>query len=333
MTHSALHFDPPLWLSNAHVQSILPSLRLRRPLLAGRTRELVACADTRIVDCGDGVRLLGHYSGQHAAGRPPSRDMAILLHGWEGSADSLYVLSLGSHLFNLGFDVFRLNFRDHGDSHHLNEDIFHSCRLDEVIGAVRSIQEQFPTHRLNLAGFSLGGNFALRVAARAPAAGIELQRAAAVCPVLKPHSTMDVLDKGWFVYQQYFIAKWKRSLRLKQQYFPRRYDFKRILALNDLRTMTDLLVRNYSDFRDLDAYLDGYAITGDVLASLSVPSHLLIALDDPIIPAVDLDALAPSHHLQVIKLRHGGHCGFMDHFSRESWADRQVAQLLMQSRQ
>lgn len=95
-------FAPPGWLVNAHLQSIVPSLRLRRPLVARRARRLLACAETQIVDCGDGVRLLGHYSSQVAAGRPPARDLAILLHGWEGSADSLYVLSLGSYLFELG---------------------------------------------------------------------------------------------------------------------------------------------------------------------------------------------------------------------------------------
>src|SRR5262245_48231979 len=183
-TYRSPAFQPPAWLTNAHLQSILPSLRLRRPLLARRARDMLACADTQIVDCGDGVRLLGHYSSQTAAGRPPARDLAILLHGWEGSSDSLYVLSLGSHLFSLGCDVFRLNFRDHGPSHHLNEDIFHSCRLDEVLGAVRRIQQNLPERRLTLAGFSLGGNFALRVAAKAPARGIALERSIAICPVL-----------------------------------------------------------------------------------------------------------------------------------------------------
>ena len=110
--------------------------------------------------------MLGHYSSQVAAGRPQARDLVILLHGWEGSADSMYVLSLGSYLFELGCDVYRLNFRDHGPSHHLNEEIFHSCRLDEVVGAVRAIQRALRSTRRST-GFSLGGNFALRVAARA----------------------------------------------------------------------------------------------------------------------------------------------------------------------
>ena len=285
-------FAPRAGFSNAHVQSILPSLRIRRPWLARRARQLLAASEDQIIDCGDGVRLLGHYSSQRACGRPAAADVAVLLHGWEGSADSMYVLSLGSHLFERGCDVFRLNLRDHGPSHHLNEDIFHSCRLDEVVGAVRAIQQRRPGQRMSIAGFSLGGNFALRVAARAPAAGIDLQRAFAVCPVLRPHSTMDVLETGSFVYRHYFISKWKQSLRLKQSLFPQRFDFTAILAQRSLKSMTQILVERYSEFENLDAYLNGYAITGSALARLEVHSHIFVALDDPIIPAGDLQLLA-----------------------------------------
>jgi predicted alpha/beta-fold hydrolase len=321
-------FAPPAWLVNAHLQSIVPSLRLRRPLLMRRARQLMACADTQVVDCGDGVRLLGHYSSQVAAGRAPARDLAILLHGWEGSADSLYVLSLGSYLFDLGCDIYRLNFRDHGPSHHLNEEIFHSCRLDEVVGAVGAIQRAIPHRRLTLAGFSLGGNFALRVAARAPAAGIELERAIGICPVLRPHTTMDVLEQGPFFYHQYFISKWKQSLRLKQRIFPQRYDFGPILAQRSIKEMTRIMVEQYSGFPTLDAYLSGYAIIGDRLAQLAVPSHILLSLDDPIIPARDLRDVARSSQLEIEAIPHGGHCGFMESFARESWADRQVAKYM-----
>ena len=67
----------------------------------------------------------------------------VLLHGWEGSADSLYVLSLAQLLFEQRFEVVRLNLRDHGDTHHLNRELFHSCRLPEVVGAVRALQQRF----------------------------------------------------------------------------------------------------------------------------------------------------------------------------------------------
>jgi uncharacterized protein len=328
-TLSAIDFAPTGWLANAHFQSIVPSLSLRRPLISKRAQQLLAVADTQIVDCGDGVRLLGHYSSQAAAGKPAAKDLVILLHGWEGSADSVYVLSLGSHLFSRGCDIFRLNFRDHGPTHHLNEEIFHSCRLNEVVGAVRSIQRAYPDKRISIAGFSLGGNFALRVAAKAPKAGIELARAAAVCPVLRPHSTMEVLEQGWWVYHQYFINKWKRSLRLKQKHFPKRHDFREALAQTTIRDMTRVLVQSFGEFSDIDAYLNGYAITGNALAQLEVSSHILISLDDPIIPAHDLQNLASSPNLHVTTIPHGGHCGFMDSFNRESWADRQIGKIML----
>jgi uncharacterized protein len=320
-------FAPPGWLANPHVQSILPTLRVRRPLLLRRAHAVLACAEEHILDCGDGVRLLGHYSG-HAESSQNKRQLAILLHGWEGSADSMYVLSLSSHLFARGCDVFRLNFRDHGPSHHLNQDIFHSCRIGEVVGAVCRIQQLFPEHELTLAGFSLGGNFALRVAARAAAAGIRLQQAVGICPLLRPHSTMHVLESGAYVYRKYFIRKWKHSLRLKQQLFPELYDFRTILAQRSIKAMTEILVQRFREFPDLDAYLHAYAITGDALANLQVPSHILFALDDPIIPARDLNDVAHSKYLQITALPRGGHCGFMESFNAPSWADRQVAHLM-----
>jgi uncharacterized protein len=324
---SAITFAPPSWLSNAHVQSILPTLRVRRPLLLRRAQALLDCAQEHILDCGDGVRLLGHHSA-HTQPQSTGRKLAVLLHGWEGSSDSMYVLSLASHLFERGCDIFRLNLRDHGASHHLNPDLFHSCRLPEVVGAVRRIQQMFPQQPLTLAGFSLGGNFALRVAARAPEAGIELEQAVGICPLLRPHTTMNVLETGAYIYRKYFINKWKSSLRIKQQLFPDLYDFRSILALDSIKSMTELLVKSFSEFGDLDTYLHAYAITGTALANLQVPSHILFALDDPIVPAQDLSDVARSEYLRITAVARGGHCGFMERFNSASWADQQVARLM-----
>lgn len=320
-------FAPPRWLRHAHLQSVLPSLKLRRPLVAQRARNLLINAREYILDCGDGVRLMGLYSAQprvDGAAAP----MVVLMHGWEGSADSLYLLSLGGALYARGFDVFRLNFRDHGPTHHLNRDIFHSCRIAEVVGAVRAVQDAFAPPQLSLAGFSLGGNFALRVAVRAPQAGITLHKAVAVCPVLHPKTTLAALERGWFVYQRYFIHKWKNSLRIKQRCFPDVYDFSEILRMQSLNDMTEVLVRRYSEFPDLSTYLNGYAIVDGVLANLQVNSHVFLAEDDPIIPVRDVQALARTPHLSVNTIRHGGHCGFVERLNAESWVDRAVARVL-----
>ncbi len=85
--------------------------------------------------------------------------------------------------------------------------------------------------------------------------------------------------------------------------------------------MTAALVRDHTTYAGIDAYLEGYAITGGRLASLEVPAVLLTAEDDPIIPVDDLARLAQSPLLRVVRTRYGGHTGFLRSWSGDSWAN------------
>ena len=182
---------------------MLASTSVRRGPIVRRSARLVAVQKEILLDCGDGVRLQCFHS---SPARPAGR-VAVLLHGWEGSAESLYVLSLGQLLFDRGFDIVRLNLRDHGDTHHLNRELFHSCRLPEVVGAMSSLQKLFPGKRLSLVGFSLGGNFMLRVAAQAGEANLDISKVIAVSPVLDPGATLIALEQGMPGYQLYLDRK------------------------------------------------------------------------------------------------------------------------------
>ncbi len=311
-------FQPPILLRSAHLQSLLGSTALRRRRVIERAAAMQAASQAELVDCGDGVRLLAQHSPPINARRGR---LAILIHGWEGSGDSSYLLASASQLWRAGYRVIRLNLRDHGDSHHLNQELFHSCRLDEVIGAVASLQARFPRETLMLGGFSLGGNFALRVAADADAAGLRIERVAAVCPVLDPVETMYALDDGWLAYRWYFIRKWRRSLERKRDEFPGLYDFGDLRRFKSLLAMTDFFVRNYTEYPDLLSYLRGYAITGERLAGLQVPARALLADDDPVIPIAGLQRLQQPAALQIERAGFGGHCGFLSDYRCSSRLD------------
>lgn len=313
-------YRPGKLLRNRHLQSILASLNIRRPLVRRRARAMLAAAESHILGCGDGVRLQGWFSGQEGGGR----DLVVLFHGWEGSADSLYLLSAAGAFYGRGFDVFRLNFRDHGPTHHLNPGLFHACRIDEVVGALGAIQDRFAKRRCFLAGFSLGGNFALRAAVRAPAAGIQLEATAAVCPVIDPETTMEALKRGRGPYHHYFVRKWRRSLEKKHRLFPHLRDLADLSRFRTLQEMTDYFAPHHTGFPTGADYLKGYAITGDRLADLSVPSHLLLSADDPVIPAGDLTRIARPPALTVQTTRYGGHCGFLSSWRLRSWAEERM---------
>jgi hypothetical protein len=323
---------PPLWLRGAHAQSILPSITFRRAAVERRALPLIAASEQWLLDCGDGVTLEAFRATQERRGRAASDTVTVLLHGWEGSADSLYILSLAQTLFAAGHDVVRLNLRDHGTTHHLNQELFHSCRLPEVLGAVRQIAAAYPERRLNLVGFSLGGNFMLRVGAAAPQVGLDIARIVAVSPVLDPHITMNVLEQGLWIYHSYFVLKWSRSLQKKQLAWPGHYDFTDLLRTRSLRLMTDELVRNFTEFPSMRDYLAGYALTGERLAPLTTHATIITALDDPIIPASDLERLARAPRLEIVASPRGGHCGFIESLGPTTWIDQTIARMLTPAR-
>ena len=312
-------FLPITGLRNAHLQSILPSLPPRSAITRFRARALRRAGRPELLVCGNGARLLAWFNRSDK-----SRDrVAVLLHGWEGSADSCYVLSLGTRLLAAGYDLLRLNLRDHGGTQALNHGLFHSCRLDDVVGALRATAQRFGATPLYLAGFSLGGNFMLRAAAE-PTLPASVAGVVAISPVLDPARTLSALEDGSRVYHDYFVRKWSASLRLKQRCWPGDYDFSEHMRSRNLRRMTDELVRAHTEFADVGCYLDGYAITGARLQTLQVPARILTALDDPIIPAADLARLAPTPLLQVEQTSHGGHCGFLSSWFGPAYSDQYV---------
>jgi predicted alpha/beta-fold hydrolase len=322
-------FAPPIGLRGPHVQSIIARVGLRQARVRALARPFLEASEDLIADVGDGVRLLVHHTPppDSTAGRQASRT-AVLLHGWEGSAMATYVLSASMRLWDAGYRIVRINLRDHGPSHHLNEELFHSCRLDEVSGAVAWAQARFPEEKLVLVGSSLGGNFALRIAARAQAVGLEIERVMAICPVLDPEQTMHALDHGSLIYQRYFMNRWRQSLELKKAAFPKRYDFARLERFRTLGEMTDHFVRHYTEYADMQTYLRGYALTGERLSGLQVPSIMLLAEDDPVIPVGALDRVARPACLRIDTTSRGGHCGFIEDYRLNSWSDRYVLDAL-----
>jgi uncharacterized protein len=322
-------FQPARWLRGRHLQTILPSLPWRAARVLRRASPLIAASEELLLDCGEEVKLQAFHASPARVGRASGERVAILLHGWEGSAESTYLLSLAQTLFERGCEVVRLNLRDHGVTHHLNRELFHSCRLPEVVGAVRALAARFEPLPLVLAGFSLGGNFMLRVAADREARDLRLERVIAVSPVLDPAVTMTTLERGFPLYHSYFVRKWSRSLARKQLAWPGHYDFGELLQVGSLREMTRQLVARHTDYPTMDDYLAGYAITGHRLTTLAAPANVLTALDDPIIDANDLHRLARAPRLEITTTAHGGHCGFIESgLADGNWVDHAVVRLL-----
>jgi uncharacterized protein len=321
-----MKFEPQWPLRHANVQSALASFKPRN--WPRRGHRMARHAKQHVLDCGDGVRLMGLHSPQ-PEGHPP-KGLAVLIHGWEGSHDSVYLFSLACTLYDTGYNVFRLNLRDHGGTHALNEDLFHSARIKEVLGAVKAIEQLDPTRPLFVVGFSLGGNFALRVGLRGAELDVRPDLAIGICPAINPGATLEALDSGPRLFHKYFIEKWRRTLRAKAAAWPQRYDFSEHLAMDNFVAITRAFVERYTEYGTLEKYLAAYTLTPELLAASPAPLAIITAQDDPVVPYADFHGIADTPTLRFLAPRYGGHCGFVESFRLRSWAERRVLELFEQ---
>jgi hypothetical protein len=310
-------FTPPRYLQGPYTQTVLASAKIRavgRNPMRDSSREM-------IIHAGDGVRLQGFFSPHPAR---PRKGLVILLHGWEGSAESTYILHSGRFFYEQGFSVFRLNYRDHGNTHHLNEGIFRAIMLDEVFNAVKEASGLTGSAPCLLMGFSLGGNFALRIARRCTEKPIEnLCHIVSVSPVINPSRATDAIDRSWLL-RFYFLKKWRRSLALKQESFPHLYDFTGIMTKDTIRSLTDALFERYNIGFDTESYFREYAIDKDALEKVNTPTTIVTARDDPAIPADDFPGLRLSPHVRLIMHEYGGHNGFLEGVFAPTWYEKKA---------
>ncbi len=324
--HTVTPFNPPFGLRSAHVQTVFSSQGPRKANRDRRFKPFVRSQRPMLLNGDNGVRLEGHIN---LAGAQAAEELVIMIHGWEGSHESTYMKSMAATMLQSGYDTFRLNMRDHGETHHLNRDVFNSTMIDEVIAAIEDLQARTNYQRYTLIGFSLGGNFSLRVAANAHDKAIELEQVIAFCPVVHASQSNDaLLEKRNALYSNYFVRKWRRSLLKKLEYWPE-YDFgSELERLKTLEQMNAAFIPKYTGYQELEAYFDAYAIDGDKLANVICPCYLHFAKDDMIIPVQGVELLADNTDLHVTVTERGGHCGFIMNWRGDSWQDLRALEII-----
>ena len=318
-------FSPPPVLKNAHVQSIFNSVgprKFRAKRIAKKLNSKPLILSTPL-----DIQLTAEFDRCEDVCRGISKNaVVILLHGWEGSSQSAYQLTTAHYLLNHGYDVLRLNLRDHGDSHHLNKEMFNSTMIEEVGDAIASFLKEYKYPNVFLAGFSLGGNFTLRITADR-AEELTLKAAVGICPPVDPNNAMFALNNSLFIYELYFFRRWTRSIQKKQKYFPDSdfgAELKKVKTLDDVN---NTFIPKYTPFDDAQSYFASYALTGDRLKELAIPAYLIASKDDPILPIEDIAKIIKPKNLIIEIQENGGHCGFIQDLSAHSWVEPRLLEI------
>ena len=304
------HFDPPFGLRSPHVQTILARIPGKRGDTTAPRLETV------ILECRQNIRLEARVSTA-----PTDTPLIIIVHGWLGDSGSWYVQRTARALKADGFRVACLLLRDHGGTASLNREMFNSARLSEVLDACNALVERCGPTSAGIMGFSLGGNFALRLASQA-----NLDRRLAAClavsPVIDPSATVRAIDTGWLIYRKWFVDKWRLALKEKQAAFPDEYhDLAGAMRLSTVAGITDYLVGRYLPYRDSTDYYSRYDLRGDRLSRVSIETRIIAAEDDMVTPGASYAEVSPNDRVDFKVFPHGGHCGFLEDWRLNCFLD------------
>jgi predicted alpha/beta-fold hydrolase len=294
------------------------------PNLPPPTRRLFQVdRDTRVLaDC--------HWQPQ-----PWTRPTLITLHGLNGSSDAHYMRGLAAKVFARGMNAVRLNQRNCGATEHLAPGLFHSGLTADAAWIVHELTEIDRLPAIAVAGYSLGGNLALKLAAEYGAHPPRTFVAvAAVSPIIEISECTRALERpGNFLYQWNFVRDLKRRMRRKARVQPGRFDLSQLNAIRTVRAFDEIYTAPHFGFRNAEDYYHR-ASAMRIVDRISIPALMITAEDDPFVPSQPFHdpRLTGNPNIDVRVCRHGGHCGFIG--SRSSadddgyWAENQIVEFV-----
>ncbi len=286
--------------------------------------------ETRLFEVEPGVRVLARCRW-HEDRR--SRATLVLLHGLGGSADAPYMLGAALLAYQAGVNVVRLNQRNCGGTEHLTPTLYHSGMSGDLAAVVCELAERDGLSRIVVAGFSMGGNLALKMAGEMGVFSLpELLGVCAVSPALDLGATVSNLERfSNRPYEWLFARGLRRLVERKKELYPRLYDVRELDRLRTVRDFDELYTAPHGGFASADDY---YARSSALpfVPRIGVPTLIVHAQDDPLVPFGPLRSSGISGNPLVTMATppHGGHVAFVSRERRERfWAEERLVEFCL----
>jgi uncharacterized protein len=314
-------FTPPWLLRNPHLMTLASAFWPRRFPAMGRVvaREFETEPETRLL------------AACHWQREPQRHPTLVLVHGLEGSIESNYMRGIAEEGLRAGFNALRVNQRNCGGTEGLTPTLYNSSLSDDYRAIISELIREDRLPEIFAVGYSMGGNLVLKMAGEmGTAAPPELRGIAGVCPAIDLAAGADALDEPQNrLYQWRFVRGLKKRVREKERLFPQRYKFGSMEEVRSVRQFDDAITAPHSGFRDAADYY-AQASARQLLARIAVPTLLLAAQDDPVVPFASFrdPAIAQNPHITLLAPLHGGHCAFIStaNGGPRFWAEAQIVE-------
>lgn len=301
-------FRPHPLVRGGHLQTIVGS-HLPGPSVNGATLHRVPLPD------GDAIALHNDAGETRDAGGAgdgglSDRNVIVLVHGLGGSHESGYMVRCSAKLRAAGARVFRMDLRGCGAGIGLARHPLHAGRSEDLAAVIDYVRRECPSSAIHVVGFSMGANIALKLAGEQGAAA-KLASVMAVSPPIDLAMCTRHIARGLSrVYDRRFVRSLVKHVRQRMAAVPDGLYRPLVPHPRRLIEFDSLFTAPLSGFADVDDYY-ARASSNTVLARISVPTLIITAASDPIVPVGSFERASFSPTTQLAIAPCGGHLGFI----------------------
>lgn len=313
---------PAMWALNAHVQTLMSAFV--------QTKRTTKVPQKHVVTMLDGDRIVIH--DDQAKSWITGDRIAILVHGLCGCHDSSYMRRTAIRLRQHGIRTIRIDMRGFGDSQLISRGHLHAGGSSDVLQVVKYVEQLSPLSKISLVGFSLGANIVLKLLAELDVDHqTQIDSAISIAPPINlEHCSANLRAFGNRFYEQFFLSRMARNLQYRRR---------RVKGLldNGMNPIPSRLVHFDDQFT---APLCGYSgardyyrkcSTHEKLDRIHIPTILVAAKDDPVVPFEVFDTRYFSPQIEFVYTEKGGHLGFIGNPRRDPdqhWLDWRICSWL-----
>lgn len=162
----------------------------------------------------------------------------------------------------------------------------------------------------------------------------ELEGVCGVCPSLDLAASSELSDEPRnLLYKWHFLCSFKMRMRRKAKLFPECFHPVGLWRLRTMREWHEGITAPACGYRDaVDYYYRASALR--VIDQIRVPTLILAAQDDPIIPIASFrnPKIVGNPFITLVTPEHGGHCGFVSRNAGDErfWAEPRVVEFCTQ---
>ncbi|MGA0559116.1 YheT family hydrolase [Larkinella sp. VNQ87] len=329
-------YRSPAHLWNGHLQTIVPALF--RKVDVPYVRERIETPDDDFLDLDwsfsgvkslelrvktgppgglelDAELLSGFGSEKLLTARRPglnSKFLTILSHGLEGDSRRQYLAGMVRHLTANGFDCLAWHYRSCSGEMNRQTRFYHLGETTDLQLVIDyALQKGY--ERINLLGFSAGGNITLKyLGEQGQAIHPAIQRAVVFSVPLHLTTASRRLE-AWDsqIYNKRFNRTLKRKVFEKAALIPGTIQTEGLQKVRTLREFDNLFTARLHGFRDAEDYYEKSSSL-QYLDKIAVPTLVVNAKNDPFLSREcfpeELARQLP--HVWMEFPAEGGHCGF-----------------------